>query len=129
MSGINIQDFDLFASHVRHRIKSLGDRGFVNAVVSGHDIEDYWDAGEYAHAFYLMAAVDYLCRINDSPPYDNEVFSEVRERKLAEVIYPPDVYIIERVLPERKPREDSERKSIPEFIKYGIVEVNIRDVA
>jgi hypothetical protein len=129
MSDISIQDFDLFASHVRHRIKSLGDRDFINTAVSSHDIENYWDAGEYAYAFYLMAAVDYLCRINDIPPYDNEAFSEIRKRKLVEVIYPPDVYLIERLLPEKKPREDSERKSIPEFIKYGIVEVNIRDVA
>ena len=118
-------DFEVFKSNVKHRIKSDGDLKFIMEVMLNNEVEDYWKADKKAKALYLIATIDYLSRINDLPQVNT--FDEYRCYRLKDVLWPEDVEMLGKFMPEDYKKEIYEN-AIPEFLKFNIVEGNIRDV-
>lgn len=118
--------FETFKSQVRHEVKHMGDIDFINETIDTDMISRYWKWEWFYEAFYLLAMLDYLCRINNigiSRKYDN-----IREYSLPETVYPMDINLAARIDKDLDIRATAVKESIPEFMKYNIVEKEIRDV-
>jgi len=119
-------EFDLFKSNICHSIKRLGDIDFIIAVLKSDKIRKYFKQKKYLESLYLLATIDYLSRINNIPECIE--FDYIRQCKLDRIIYPSDVTTQCFISKCEKAKEESILQSIPEYLKYNIVECNIRDV-
>ena len=118
--------FETFKSQVRHEISRLGDAEFVKETCREDLIRRYWRWEWYHEAFYLLAALDYLCRMNNVKP--PEQYEDIREYKLPEPVFPMDLNVAAKVDSKFDIRENALKESIPEFRKFNIVEKDIRNV-
>ena len=118
--------FETFKGNVCHRIKDLGDLPFIVETLQKDEITRFWNKRWYPEAFYLLAALDYLSRVNDLPLCRK--YDPIRTQKLQKTLYPRDVELARKLSPDLDIREKSRRESIPEFMRFNIVERGIRDV-
>ena len=118
--------FELFKSNVCHRLKESGDIDFVKETVSSNDIEIYHRMSWYPECLYLLAMVDYISRINNIPL--NDKYDEFRKLKLKEILYPTGVLILSDVLNDEHAKETAIKECIPEFLRFNIIESDIRNV-
>lgn len=119
-------DFDVFRSNVCHRVKDMGELDFVVDILQSEIIFHYWNENKQFQALYLLAMIDYLCRKNDISRCEN--YNELRSFRFKEPIYPKDVLLSSKLIPDKDIKEDARNNSIPEFIRFNIVECDI-DVA
>jgi hypothetical protein len=105
----------------------MGDIDFLIDVIKSDRIGSYLDKRWYREALYLVAMVDYLCRENGLPLYED--YAELRRVKLSEVVYPAGILILCASLKSDEPKEESLREAIPEFLRHNIVESEVRNVA
>ena len=111
---------DLFASSVQHRLKSQGQLPFLEEVLSKGTIDKYLGEGKLFEARYLLALIDYLCRINGLPL--------AKEYKyLREDGFSHPIFMGNPISEEAKAKNREE--AIPEFLAGNIVEGRIDDVA
>ena len=120
-------DFDNYKSVVCHRLKSMGDIDFILDILESQEIRMNYERKWYPECFYLLAMLDYISRINDIPLCKD--YDDLRSMKLEKTIYPASVRAQSVVLHSREPLEIAVRNSIPEFIRYNIVENEVRNVA
>ena len=125
LSNSTFDDFEVFKSNIKHEIKELGDYQFIIKVYLEERVENYWKSFKRAEALYLVATVDYLSRINDLPLANR--YDEYRSFKLEDFLLPKDVAIDSIIHPNSNTKEAAIENAIPEFLKYNIVEVNLRD--
>ena len=119
--------FEIFKSNVCHIVKDKGDIDFIVDVLRENEIRMYWNRKWYPESFYLLAMVDYyLCRENDLALCQD--YDDIRKHKLAEPIYPRDIMVAVKLNPALDERKSSWDNAIPEFLKYNIVEGEIRNV-
>jgi len=120
------QDYQVFTSNIQHRIKDIGDIDFIIETIESDRIREYFNMKRYYEALYLLAAVDYLCRVNDIPAYQN--YNDIRKTKLKHPVYPSSINA--RVVAEgnEEIRKNALSKAIPEFLKFNIVECEVRNV-
>lgn len=118
--------FETFKGNVCHMVKDQGDLSFLVETLKRDDISRLWNKQWYPEAFYLLAMVDYLSRINGIPLCNR--YDRLREQKLERVIYPRDVDLAWKLSPDLDIREQSRKESIPEFMRFNIVEKEIRNV-
>ena len=80
-------------------------------------------------AIYLVALIDYLCRVNDISAFKE--LDKIRKIKLKKVMVPCSVYMEDYLLndSECKLINQSISNSEPEFMDHNIAEGEIRDVA
>ena len=119
-------DWDNFTSSECHRLKALGDFGYIEVTLKQDTIRQYWDDQDHACAFYVLAMIDYLCRIHELPICTN--YNDIRCCKLKETVYPADVRLLSEMNPNSTINADAEAASIPEFIRFNIVETDVRAV-
>lgn len=118
--------FENFKSTICHRVKSLGDLGFLLDTLENNYIRHYYELKWYPESLYLLAMVDYLSRINNIPlalEYD-----DLRQYKLPETIYPASLMIMSAVNNNKDILTKAKKTAIPEFLRYNIVEDEIRNV-
>ena len=118
--------FELFKSNVCHQLKELGDKGFVIEVLETNIIQDYYEKQWYPECLYTLAMLDYISRINNIPICSN--YNDLRCMKLQDIIYPTSIVALAAVTKNRDIKEESRQKSIPEFIRFNIVECEVRNV-
>ncbi len=118
--------FDLFRSNVCHRLKELGDIDFLIDTIESDEITTYYKRAWYPESLYLLAMVDYISRMNDVPLCDS--YNEFRKAKLRSVIYPSSVIAAAAVSGDSKIKEKARESSIPEFMRFNIVESEVRNV-
>ena len=123
----NRPSFEIFKSNVCHYVKDIGDINFLIDVIKTDRIYSFLDKGWYREALYLLAMIDYLCRENALPLY--EEYAELRELRLSKIVYPAGVLILSAALKSERPKEESLRDAIPEFLRHNIVESEVRNVA
>lgn len=119
-------NFELFKSNICHRVKELGDVDFIVETLENNEILTYYRKKWYPECFYLLAMLDYLSRMNNVPlcnKYDN-----LRQYKLDEPIYPAGILAISAASKDESIKEKARRESIPEFIRFNIVESEVRNV-
>jgi len=135
--GVDIEDlladsmehrptFEIFKSNVCHMVKNLGDMGFIIEILESDKIRKYYQRQWYRESLYLLAMVDYLCRVNDLPACAE--YSDIRATRLEKPIYPAGIITMSVLAKSDQPKIESLKKSIPEFIRFNIVESEIRDV-
>ena len=61
------QSFELFKSNVCHILKNQGDIAFIIDTLEQDRIRTLYQRHQFAKAFYMLAMLDYLCRVNDIP--------------------------------------------------------------
>ena len=118
--------FETFKSNVCHLVKDKGDIDFIVDTLKSDDIRRYFEKKWYPEAFYLLAMVDYLSRINDIPLCMN--YNDIRNFTLKQTLYPRDIEFAARLSDKLDMREASKRDAIPEFLRYNIVESEMRNV-
>ena len=119
-------DFELFKSAVGHRLRPLGDVDFIIDTLERQDIRTYHERAWYPESLYLLAMVDYLSRINDVPLCSE--YDDLRCCKLSSIIYPRSILAISAAAGNDKAMKEAERTAIPEFLRFNIVENDVRNV-
>ena len=119
-------DFELFKSEVCHQLKEFGDTEFIISLLESDAIRKYYDKQWYPEALYLLAMLDYVSR-------DNAVelcaeYDDLRTKKLQEIIYPSGIITQAIVTGDETIKSKAINESIPEFLRFNIVEKDIRDV-
>lgn len=118
--------FDLFKSNVCHNLKVLGDVRFLIQELESDNIRNYYDLGWYPESLYLLAMVDYLSRINGIPLCNK--YDDLRRFKLEKTIYPSSISAMAAASGDDQIREEARAAAIPEFIRFNIVESEVRNV-
>ena len=118
--------FDLFKSNVCHRLKELGDIDFLIDTIESGEINTYYKRAWYPESLYLLAMVDYISRINDVPLCS--AYNEIRKSKLRTIIYPSSIIAAAAISGSDRIKELAVKTSIPEFLRFNIVENEVRNV-
>jgi len=118
--------FDVFKSNVCHQVKDLGDIPFIIQLLQSNQIRALYEKKWYPEALYLLAMLDYLSRENNVPLCKN--YNDLRSSKLQKMVFPSSVVILCKTTKSDKPKEDIIRVAIPEFLRFNIVESEVRNV-
>lgn len=118
--------FDIFKSNTCHRVKDMGDIPFIIQLLKTNQIRELYEKKWYPEALYLLAMLDYLSRENNVPICKN--YNDIRNSKLQRPIYPSSVIILCKTMKSDAPREECVRMAIPEFLRFNIVESEVRNV-
>lgn len=118
--------FELFKSNVCHKLKALGDIGFLLETLRDNQIREYYHKKWYQECFYLLAMLDTVSKENNFPLC--EEYDDLRKQKLDSMLFPDSVIALSVVQNSEQPKEDAIREALPEFLKYNIIESDIRNV-
>jgi len=118
--------FELFKSNVCHRLKELGDIGFLMDLLNKDEITKYYDLEWYPECLYLLAMLDYVSRLNKVPQCSQ--YDDLRAMKLSSVVYPSSVLALDLATNGDTAKKQAWEKAIPEFKRFNIVENEIRNV-
>ena len=118
--------FEQFKSSICHRVKDLGDIPFIIRLLESNQIRKFYEKKWYPEAFYLLAMLDYLSRENDVPLCKN--YNDIRTTKLLHPVYPSSIVVMCEVMNSDAPKEECLQKAIPEFLRFNIVECDVRNV-
>lgn len=118
--------FEIFKSNICHQMKDLCDVPFMIQLLKSNQIRQLYEKGQYPEALYLLAMLDYLSRENQVPICKN--YNDIRKAKLEKPIYPSGVILLCKTMKSDKPKEECLRLAIPEFLRFNIIETEVRDV-
>lgn len=118
--------FETFKSNIRHYVKDMGDLEFVIEILEKDKVRSLYKKGWYPETFYLLAMLDYLSRENDLPIC--EKYNDIRCGKLADPLFPASVNVATAVEKTERYKQEAVKNAIPEFLRFNIVEGQIRDV-
>lgn len=119
-------DFELFKSNACHMLKEKGDIDFIIDFLENNYINDYYNKKWYPEALYLLAMLDYVSRENNIPLCAE--YDEMRKMKLNKPVFPASVIVSFKVAGSSKVLQRAIDESIPEFIRFNIVESEVRNV-
>ena len=117
--------FELFKSAVCHRVKEMGDVEFIIDTLESRAIRTYYERKWYPESLYLLDMLDYISRINDVPLCDE--YDDLRRHKLEKPIYPASVLAVCAAAGSDLAKKTSIQNAIPEFMRFNIVECEVRD--
>ncbi len=118
--------FELFKSNVCHKLKNMGDIDFLIDTLSSDDIRTYYTKKWYPESLYLLAMTDYISRINNIELCND--YDDIRQHRLSEVIYPSSVLALCAAQKDNAPKRKAYQDAIPEFVRFNIVESEVRNV-
>ena len=119
-------DFELFKSNTCHRLKELGDIEFVIELFEEDHIRKYYKKKWYPESLYLLAMLDYVSRENDIPICTK--YDDMRSLKLKTILFPASVLVAAKVAENDELKHRSIMEAIPEFMRFNIVESEVRNV-
>jgi len=120
------QEFETFKSNTCHLVKDMGDLEFIIDTLESDRIRKLYNRQWYPESLYLLAMVDYLSRENDLPICSE--YHDIRALKIAEPLFPASILTMCGVLKSDVPKTESLKEAIPEFLRFNIIESEIRDV-
>lgn len=118
--------FETFKSNRCHHIKDIGDIDFIIETLEADEIRKLYERSWYREALYLLAMVDYLSRINDLPLCTN--YNDIRAQKLERPCFPAGVIVSYAATGDERIKEKALANAIPEFLRFNIVEGEVRNV-
>ena len=136
--GISIEDilesaktenrsaFETFKSNTCHHVKDMGDLDFIVDLLEKDEIRKLYRKKWYPEALYLLAMLDYLCRVNDLPICTK--YEDIRSGRLSKPTFPAGVLLTCEVLKTEEPMRNAEKEAIPEFRRFNIMESEVRNV-
>ena len=75
---------------------------------------------------YLLGMVDYLSRINGLPMCTN--YNDIRNQKLEKPFFSTGVVISSAAIRDESIKKEALANAIPEFMRFNIVESEVRNV-
>lgn len=120
------EPFEIFKGNVCHQIKELGDLEFIYQTLKTDKIFTLYKKEWFAETMYLLAAVDYLSRINNIPLCSK--YNHLRGLRLKDPLYPESIIIVYNIIKDPKIKQEAIDAAIPEFKRHNIIEGNIKDV-
>ena len=118
--------FELFRSHICHRVKEQADILFLIEVLQKDTVRELADKKWYPEALYLLAMIDYLSRINDVPICNR--YNDLRASKLQEPLFPQSLVLAAKITNDNSLLAKAMGEAIPEFSRFNIIESEIRDI-
>jgi hypothetical protein len=118
--------FEVYKSNVCHVLKGRGDLGFLELILVDDTITQYYQKKWYKECLYLLAMVDYISKENGISLCTR--YDYLRTLKLSELQIPKSVRDADSLLGNNKTYEIAYEKAIPEFLKYNIMEGDVRNV-
>lgn len=118
--------FENFKSNVCHQVKDLGDIDFIIEMLEADEIRRLYNRQWYRESLYLLAMVDYLSRVNSLPICTN--YNDIRRLKLESLHFPAGVMVSCAATGDESIKENAIANAIPEFLRFNIVESEVRDV-
>lgn len=118
--------FETFKSNTCHHVKDIGDVDFIIETLEADEIRKLYERSWYREALYLLAMVDYLSRINDLPLCTN--YNDIRAQKLERPCFPAGVIVSYAATGDERIKEKALANAIPEFLRFNIVEGEVRNV-
>jgi transcriptional regulator with XRE-family HTH domain len=118
--------FETFKSSVCHSVKDTGDIDFIINTYESGKIRRLWEKRWYPESLYLLAMVDYLSRENGLPLCAD--YADIRAGRLTETLYPVGILILCEATHSDDPKIRSLNTAIPEFVRFNIVENEVRNV-
>jgi transcriptional regulator with XRE-family HTH domain len=120
------RSFESFKSNVCHQVKDMGDMDFIICTLESGKIRKLYQKQWYPESLYLLAMVDYLSRENDLSPCAE--YSDIRRAKLRVPIFPSGVIAMSAASCGDEAKRESLSHAIPEFMRFNIVESEVRNV-
>ena len=120
------QSFETYKSNICHLVKDMGDIDFIIDTLESDKIRKFYKKQWYPESLYLLAMVDYLSRENSLPVCAE--YNDIRTAKLKEPIYPASILTMCAALKSDTPKTESRNEAIPEFIRFNIIESEVRNV-
>ena len=118
--------FEQFRSNTCHKLKDLGDLPFITQLLKSNQIRTYYEKKWYPEALYLLAMLDYLSRLHNVPICKN--YNDIRRAKLEQPLYPSSVLLLCKAQRSDAPKDECIRTAIPEFMRFNIIESEVRNV-
>lgn len=94
--------------------------------MENNKIREYYNRKWYPESFYLLAMLDYISRINNVPMCED--FSDLRRQSLQDVLYPSSIIAAAAMTNNDEAKQKAKAEAIPEFMRFNIVEGEVRDV-
>ena len=120
------QSFEAYKSNICHKVKDMGDIDFIINTLESNEIRKLYQRKWYTECLYLLAMIDYLSRENDLPVCSE--YNDIRAVRLRKPIYPSSVIAMSAISRSDQPKKNSYEQAIPEFIRFNIVESEVRNV-
>ena len=105
----------------------MGDIDFIIHILENDTIRNLYQKEWYPESLYLLGMLDYLSKINNLPICTN--YNDIRKHKLAQIIYPSSVLIQAAVMHSEEVKTKARKEAIPEFMRFNIVESEVRNLA
>lgn len=118
--------FEVYKSTICHYVKENGDIPFIINILENNRIRKLYEKKWYPEAFYLLAMLDYLSRINAIPICND--YNDIRKRKFNQIVYPTGILLEAKITKNSDIKERALLNAIPEFIRYNIVEAEVRNI-
>ena len=118
--------FENFKSNTCHQVKDKGDLDFIIETLEADEIRNLYERQWYREAFYLLAMVDYLSRENDLPVCTN--YNDIRRHKMEKPLFSAGVLVRSAATGDDSIKEKAIAEAIPEFMRFNIVENEVRNV-
>ncbi len=122
-------EFSIFRSQMCHILKEKkDDKKFVRTALEQDWISLFWNKKKYAESYYILAMLEYLMQM------EIDLYASIKKNKLKEPLFPTSILWMDFL----NPNENIKEKALEEcrndecgkyFMRYNIVERNIRDVA
>lgn len=119
-------DFELFKSSTCHKLKELGDIDFLIDILESKVIFEYFNRKWYPEALYTLAMLDYVSRENNMSICTE--FDEIRKNKLSQPVFPASVISRCAASGTDEAKAEAIKNAIPEFLRFNIVESEVRNV-
>ena len=118
--------FETFKSNTCHHVKDLGDIDFIIETLEADEIRKLYNKQWYREALYLLAMVDYLSRLNSLPICTN--YNDLRCKRLEKPYFPASVAVSYAATGDESIKDEAVANAIPEFLRFNIVESEVRNV-
>lgn len=118
--------FETFKSNICHYVKDIGDLEFIAKVLEQDEVRSLYRKEWFPESLYLLAMLDYLSRENGLPICTN--YNDIRCRKLSKPIFPASVIVATAAERTERYKQEAIANAIPEFLRFNIVEGEIRNV-
>ena len=120
------KNFRYFRNTVLSALKRDSVDLFIQKLISEKQIGNYYNNGLISQALYLIALLDYLCRISGKPLYLDK-YKRCRKKKLEKPLFVGGDIIHFDTIDEAE--ETLKIKVIPEFADFNIIESDVFNVA
>ena len=125
LEPLSFMDFRYFRNNLLSDLKRSDQITFINRIIKAKEIDFYYKNNAKEYAFYLLALIDYLSRINKHKLYTSR-YNNLRKETLDNPFFVGSKLIKFNTIEEAE--KGLEIKVIPEFKKFNIIESDVFNV-